>query len=269
MRLRRWSATLGGFLIIFGKDLIQSMDDDYIDIMGLEAKIRMTLTIVFSSSAWFWYNRRSLGFKSNGSIWSGELNPFFYSFLSDNALLTQSRFILMEPILLLFSTLGILYLLKFGEHSSLPPPASQQSKQNAETLSAINASYRKITALIKSWWYAILSAVFLSLALCTKFVGFYSCCLAGAIVFKRFWDGLKDKSVSDAVLFMRLLFRCVIFGMLPVAIYLVVFWFHLNILHKAGPHDMVMTSAFQVSLRSLKSLKSLKSLNVESNLWSN
>lgn len=154
----------------------------------------------------------------------------------------------MEPILLLFSTLGIFYLLKFGEHSSIPSPTSRNSRQNTENVSAIEASYRKISALVKSWWYAILSAVFFTLALCTKFVGFYSCCLAGAIVFKRFWDGLKDKSVSDAVLFMRLLFRCVIFGMLPVVIYLIVFWFHLKILHKAGPHDMVMTSAFQVRL---------------------
>lgn len=37
---------------------------------------------------------------------------------ADNALLTQSRFILMEPILLMFTMCGILSLLKF--RNSLP-----------------------------------------------------------------------------------------------------------------------------------------------------
>ena len=34
----------------------------------------------------------------------------------------------------------------------------------------------------------------------------------------------------------------------PVAVYLAVFYVHLSVLTKAGPHDNVMTSAFQASL---------------------
>lgn len=35
---------------------------------------------------------------------------------------------------------------------------------------------------------------------------------------------------------------------LPIILYLSTFYIHLSILYKAGPHDTVMTSAFQASL---------------------
>lgn len=145
---------------------------------------------------------------------------------ADNALLTQSRFILMEPILLIFTMLGILFLLKFDEYSA----------------------QREATAVFKAWTYACLAATFLTLAICTKFVGFYTACLAAVIVSKRFWNSFSDATQSDALLVIRGCGRCLVFAVLPITIYLTIFWIHLTILHRAGPHDMVMTSAFQVCI---------------------
>lgn len=136
----------------------------------------------------------------------------------------------MEPILLLFSSLGLLYLLKFDEYSS--------QRVTHDSDGGVNH--------LRSWWNACLAATFLTLAITTKFVGIYSACLAVAMVSMRFWNSLNDSTLSDQLLIIRGLFRFLVFGLLPIAIYLGIFWIHLSILHRAGPHDMVMTSAFQV-----------------------
>lgn len=146
----------------------------------------------------------------------------------------------MEPILLFFSTLGIFYLLKFDDCPISSPSACSSTSRHENVM-------RRAAAMLKSLFYACLAATFLTLAFCTKFSGFYSGCLACAIVFKRFWNSLKDNSTSDLMLLLHMLVRCLIFGLLPVGIYLGIFWIHLNVLYKAGPHDMVMTSAFQVN----------------------
>src|SRR5207237_139302 len=36
--------------------------------------------------------------------------------------------------------------------------------------------------------------------------------------------------------------------LIPLAVYILTFYIHLSVLNKAGPHDSVMTSAFQASL---------------------
>lgn len=147
----------------------------------------------------------------------------------------------MEPILLLFTTLGLLYLLKFND-CLVSPPLVRTTKGQYQN------DFKKVTTLLTSMSYACLAATFLTFAFCTKFSGIYSGCLACAIVFKQFWNSLKDKSTSDLMLLGHTLSRSVIFVLLPIAIYLGIFWIHLNVLYKAGPHDMVMTSAFQARL---------------------
>lgn len=49
-------------------------------------------------------------------------------------------------------------------------------------------------------------------------------------------------------LLLDLAVRALVMGVLPVIIYVACFYVHLNVLTKAGPHDNVMTSAFQASL---------------------
>ena len=46
----------------------------------------------------------------------------------------------------------------------------------------------------------------------------------------------------------HVLARCFLLVTVPAVIYVYIFYIHLTILTKAGPHDNVMTSAFQASL---------------------
>lgn len=158
-----------------------------------------------------------LGFAQWTSMLAGLLLLF------DNALLTQSRFILMESILLFFALFGLLCILKFRKYFSKP--------------------YSVL------WWlWLIMGAASLTCALCTKYVGFYSCCLGVAILGRDFWKLLASPKISDWMLLLRFFAQTFIVVVIPVVIYLGVFYVHLKVLYKAGPHDSIMTSAFQASL---------------------
>lgn len=151
--------------------------------------------------------------------WTATLGGLLIIF--DNALLTQSRFILVESMLLTFSLCALLFLLKFQE---------SQTYGLAWIVNGISA------------------ATFLALAFCVKFVGFYTGCLCFLISCRYLWKLLPNNSVTNAQLWLEMIVRCLIFTIIPVAIYILVFYVHLNVLYKAGPHDSIMTSAFQVSV---------------------
>ncbi|XP_055600559.1 protein O-mannosyltransferase 1 [Uranotaenia lowii] len=139
----------------------------------------------------------------------------------DNALLTHSRFILMEPMLLLFSSVGILFVFKH--------------------LNSVPFSLR--------WWLSgATAAAFLTAAVCVKYIGFYSYLLACYIIGRHVWMQLPDRSQSNAYLLAKSVSKAVLFVAVSVGVYVGCFYVHLGILHKAGPHDSVMTSAFQASL---------------------
>lgn len=54
--------------------------------------------------------------------------------------------------------------------------------------------------------------------------------------------------ILDLQICIRSFVQFVIFTILPVLLYLLIFYVHLQTLYRAGPHDNVMTSAFQASL---------------------
>lgn len=143
------------------------------------------------------------------------------SSISDNALLTQSRFILFESILILFTTLGLLFLLRFNK-----------------------------TSFGSAKWiiYGVASATFFTLGFSVKYVGFMTFALGLFLVTKYIWDLLYDPTVSDIQILMQAFGRWFLFVLIPISIYVGIFYIHLNVLTKAGPHDHVMTSAFQASL---------------------
>ncbi|XP_037523834.1 protein O-mannosyltransferase 1 [Rhipicephalus sanguineus] len=141
--------------------------------------------------------------------------------LVENSLLTQSRFVLMEGILMCFSALGLLALLKF----------------------------RRQRSFTFSWWlWLILSVSFLTCSMCVKYIGIFSMLLAVYIMARDFWRMLGNGSFSDATLWAHFIARATVMTVVPLGIYLGVFYVHLSLLTRAGPHDNIMTSAFQASL---------------------
>ncbi|XP_076645403.1 protein O-mannosyltransferase rt [Halictus rubicundus] len=143
--------------------------------------------------------------------------------LFDNALLTQSRFILMESILMQFSLFGLICIMKFRKVMDQPATLS--------------------------WWiWLSLGTASLTCALCVKYVGLYSLILALSLIVYDYWTLIPRKTLSSTVLYIHLIMRIVIVLGVISTIYFTVFYVHLSILSKAGPHDSVMTSAFQASL---------------------
>ncbi|XP_015609966.1 protein O-mannosyltransferase 1 [Cephus cinctus] len=143
--------------------------------------------------------------------------------LFDNAFLTQSRFILMESILIQFSLFGLLCVMKFRKIMDRPE--------------------------LLSWWiWLFLAGINLTCALCVKYVGFYSLVLALGLIARDYWSLIPKKYLTGSILYAHLFARAIVLFITIASVYLGVFYIHLSILTKAGPHDAVMTSAFQASL---------------------
>ncbi|XP_068241899.1 protein O-mannosyltransferase 1 [Palaemon carinicauda] len=155
------------------------------------------------------------------SHYAGALVTFLMIF--DNAILAQSRFILMEGILMFFGMFGLLCILKFRRlyHQPYSLP-----------------------------WFGclILGAASLGAAFCVRYFGIFTFILGLSILAKDFWTMVGDRLVSDRQLLGHFLTRAFIFITIPAALYIGCFAVHLNMLYKAGPNDNIMTSAFQASL---------------------
>ena len=72
--------------------------------------------------------------------------------------------------------------------------------------------------------------------------------MATFILGRDYWKMIADQALSATYLFVHLIARVAVCVVIPVIFYIVLLYIHLTILTKAGPHDNVMTSAFQASL---------------------
>jgi len=155
------------------------------------------------------------------SHYAGALAAFLAIF--DNAMLAQSRYILMEGILMFFGLFGLLCILKmrrfYHQPYSLP------------------------------WFFClILGATSLGACVCVRYFGFFTMLLGVGILARDFWEMVGDKKVTERQLLMHFLTRAAIFISIPLTLYISCFYVHLSLLYKAGPNDNIMTSAFQASL---------------------
>lgn len=142
----------------------------------------------------------------------------------DNALLTQSRFMLMESFLIFFIVLSVLCLVKFTKLNQRCPFSVQ-------------------------WWiWLALLGVSMACAVSVKYIGLMTVVLVLLHTARDYWKMLADRHLSDMQLVRHLLARVGVLLVVPTGVYLSIFYVHLSILTKAGPHDDIMTSAFQASL---------------------
>ena len=145
-------------------------------------------------------------------------------FLSDTALLTQSRFILLESMMIFFAMMSVLSALKMRQY------------------------YEKPFGLGWTFWL-VSAAVNMGLAFSVKYLAFYSCSLCIAILLRDYWTRrLGNKNVTHWQVLIEFCLEMTAIAVIPVAIYIGTFYIHLSILTKAGHHDSLMTSAFQASL---------------------
>lgn len=124
-------------------------------------------------------------------------------------------------MLILFSTSGLLFLLRFLDCKHFT---------------------------VKWWLNGILAGAFYAFAMSVKYVGFYSYVLGGVLVAQHIWTELNDRGNSDLKILFKAVFKGLVLVAVPIGIYVGIFYVHLAMLYKAGPHDSVMTSAFQASL---------------------
>ncbi|XP_013182933.2 protein O-mannosyltransferase 1 [Amyelois transitella] len=139
--------------------------------------------------------------------------------LFENCFLAQSRFMLLESIQILFGLCGILCTIK---------------------------STRRTGASSVMW--LCIGAVFLGCCFSVKYSGLYTYYLALFLVGRQIWKQIGNAE-STLLLVLSALWRLIILTVIPLGVYVSVFYAHLAMLPKAGPHDSVMTSAFQASLQ--------------------
>jgi dolichyl-phosphate-mannose-protein mannosyltransferase len=132
----------------------------------------------------------------------------------ENSLIISSRLIILDSILIFFSVACLLCYLKFHKNLSII-------------------------------WLTAASCC-ATLAICTKYSGLYTYATFVVLVCYTWWN-LLDRIEVDVWLKRAVIYiACIVIA--PVAIYLTIYYAHLSWLIKAGPHDSIMTSAFQASL---------------------
>lgn len=149
-----------------------------------------------------------LGFCRNVALLVGAL------IVVENSLITSSRLILLDSILIFFSVSSLFCYLKFRKNHSIA-------------------------------WLTSASCC-ATLALCTKYSGLYPYALLVWLVSYSWWNLIDRIDVYSWLKKMIIYISCLV--VVPLLIYTAIYYAHLSWLVRAGPHDSIMTSAFQASL---------------------
>ncbi|XP_007942533.1 protein O-mannosyl-transferase 1 [Orycteropus afer afer] len=199
----------------------------------------------------FLWNRIGAEYSSNVPVWSLRLLPALAGALSvpmayqivlelnyshctamgaallmliENTLITQSRLMLLESALIFFNLLSVLSYLKFS-------------------------NLQKHSPFSLSWWFWLtVTGVACSCTVGVKYTGVFTYLLLLSVAAVHAWHLIGDQTLSNVCVFCHLLARAVALLVLPMLMYLLFFYVHLILLYRSGPHDQIMSSAFQASL---------------------
>ncbi|XP_024417995.2 protein O-mannosyl-transferase 1 isoform X2 [Desmodus rotundus] len=143
--------------------------------------------------------------------------------LIENALITQSRLMLLESVLIFFNLLAVLSYLKFNSQKHRP--------------------------FSPSWWlWLMLTGVACACAVGIKYMGVFTYLLVLGVAAVHTWHLIGDQALSNVCVLCHVLARAVALLLVPVVTYVLFFYVHLTLLCRSGPHDQIMSSAFQASL---------------------
>ncbi|KAK9459497.1 Dolichyl-phosphate-mannose-protein mannosyltransferase-domain-containing protein [Lipomyces oligophaga] len=139
----------------------------------------------------------------------------------ENALATQSRFILLDSPLVFFTALTAYAW----------------------------ANFENQKAFSKAWyWYLFLSGLSLGATVSVKWVGLFTIAWVGLCTISGLWDLLGDLSVSPAQYLKHFAWRAVFLIGVPIFFYLGIFAIHFLCLVNPGDGDGFMSSEFQATL---------------------
>uniref|UniRef100_A0A671U1H6 Protein O-mannosyl-transferase 1 n=1 Tax=Sparus aurata TaxID=8175 RepID=A0A671U1H6_SPAAU len=142
--------------------------------------------------------------------------------LLENSLIVQSRFMLLESVLIFFVLLAFFSYLRFHNTPS--------------------SCFR--------YGWLILSGASCAAAVGVKYMGVFSYLLLLGVASLHTWNLIGDRGVSHIIrqFIDYYWFQVVCLLVVPVLLYVFWFYVHLSLLHRSGPHDQLMSSAFQASL---------------------
>ncbi|KAI9141340.1 O-mannosyltransferase [Paraphysoderma sedebokerense] len=178
---------------------------------------------------------RELGF----SHWAVALAGLLIVF--DNALIAQSRLILLDSMLMLFMTFTLYCYVKF-------------SKQRKRPFSRL-------------WWkWLVLTGTSLGLVMGVKMVGLFTVASVGVGVLVELWYLLHPSRTTMRQFIRHFSARVLCLILLPFALYLSYFYIHFAVLIKTGPGDAFMSPAFQATLIGNKMSEDSKAIFYGSNI---
>ncbi|PGH10592.1 hypothetical protein AJ79_05415 [Helicocarpus griseus UAMH5409] len=148
----------------------------------------------------------------------------------ENALATQSRYILLDSPLIAFTALTALAFTNFiNQHEQGPSRAFDPS-----------------------WWFWLtLTGLFLGATLSVKWVGLFTTAWVGSLTILQLWVLLGDtKNVTIRKWFKHFFARVFCLIIIPVGFYMAMFGIHFLCLVNPGDGDGFMSSEFQATLNS-------------------
>lgn len=143
----------------------------------------------------------------------------------DNALITQSRLILLDSYLVFFTALTIYFWVRFAN---------------------LDAEGKAFT---KRWWQTLaLTGVALGAVVSCKWVGLFTIAVIGLDTLRQLWLLLGNLKVTPRMWFKHFAARALCLIVVPVTFYMFMFQIHFWILNRSGEGDGFMSSEFQHTL---------------------
>ncbi|KAJ1730090.1 hypothetical protein LPJ61_003204 [Coemansia biformis] len=141
----------------------------------------------------------------------------------ENALLSQSRLILLDAALIFFTGATVMFWALFFTQSHRP--------------------------FSRKWWvYLLLTGVNMGNALSCKWVGLFLVATIGVWTLKDLWERLGDLNISMPQYAKHFAARTLALVVVPLVVYLFWFQIHFMVLHKSGDGNAFMSPEFQNTL---------------------
>ncbi|XP_062310377.1 protein O-mannosyl-transferase 1 isoform X1 [Osmerus eperlanus] len=141
--------------------------------------------------------------------------------LLENSLIVQSRFMLLESVLTFFLLLAFFSYLRFhNTHQSSPASLAWLMLAGGSCAGAVGV----------------------------KYMGLFSYLLLLGVASVHTWKLIGERALSHGAVLAQAVLRFACLVLLPALLYLGIFFVHLSLLYRSGPHDQMMSSAFQASL---------------------